>query len=75
MLLYMDQGFSTPKVLLLGNRDTLLPLSSCQGNNVKMKTQGQVCEKGEKVFLTLSIDGVIEISFDKRHGGGVERAM
>jgi hypothetical protein len=38
----MDEGFSPPKVLLLGNRDTLPPLSSFQGNNVKMNTQGQI---------------------------------
>lgn len=71
----MDQGFSPPKVLLLGNRDTLPPLSSCQGNNAKMKTQGQVCEKGGKVFLTWSVEGVIEISFDKRLGRGGERDL
>lgn len=71
----MDQGISPPKVLLLGNRDTLPPLSSCQGNNAKMKTQGQVCEKGGKVFLTWSVDGVIEISFDKRLERGGERDL
>lgn len=37
-----------------------------------MKTQGQVCAKGEKVFLTWSVDGVVEISFDKRLGRGGE---
>lgn len=71
----MDKGFSPSKVLLLGNRDTLPPLSSFQGKNVKMKSQGQFCEKGEKVFLTPSIDGVIDISFDKRLGGCGETAM